>query len=82
MWFSHGLHSPAKRYRPSQVREIKRFGLCAESASRRLAGISAQPRTSIPQAYLEVGCVRFFLQGPIFGVHGPTQQTPLYWEGS
>lgn len=29
----------------------------------------------------EVGCVRFSLQGPIFGVHGPTQQTPLHWEG-
>lgn len=29
----------------------------------------------------EVGCVRFSLQGPISGVHGPTQQTPLHWEG-
>ena len=45
---SHGLCSSAKLYRPPQIREIKRFSLCSESASCRLAGISSQPSTSMP----------------------------------
>lgn len=43
--FSHGLCSSDKPHRPPQVREIKRFSLCSESASCRLPGISSQPRT-------------------------------------
>lgn len=55
----------------SQVRDIKRFSLSSESASCRLPGISSQPRTSMLQAYLEIGCVRSPLHSPIFGSSRP-----------
>lgn len=85
--FSQGLYSSAKLYRSPQVRKIKSFSPCSESASCRLAGTSSQPRASVPWAYLEAGCVRFSLHGhifgihvPIFRIHGSTQEIPLHWE--